>query len=168
MSSTDLYRLTGIKDKDKTGLAKIKIKYEKLLEYINACSDVDMIFDRTFFTEEIYSRLGFKNYSFTKEYNKLLKILDKLNYEIYIIYLYLENEKEYKKRIKRDKHQYQNFAVESSLKQQEEYKKLFKEVEKTTKNIKIIRFNNTTQCSKPEYEKRLKENFEFLFKEELK
>ena len=31
MKATDLYRLSGIKDKTETGRAKIKLKYEKLL-----------------------------------------------------------------------------------------------------------------------------------------
>ena len=64
MSATDLYRLTGIKDKTEAGHKKIEKKYLKLLEYIEACEDVNMIFDRTFFTEEIYGRLGYKPYSF--------------------------------------------------------------------------------------------------------
>ena len=57
MSSTDLYRLSGIKDKSETGLQKMKEKYLALLEYIDKCKDVNMIFDRTFFTEEIYSKI---------------------------------------------------------------------------------------------------------------
>ena len=56
MSATDLYRLTGIKDKTETGHMKIKRKYDKLIEYMEVCEDVNMVFDRTFFTNEIYSR----------------------------------------------------------------------------------------------------------------
>ena len=159
--SSDLYRLTGIKDKTKTGYPKIRKKYLKLLEYIENCEDVNMIFDRTFFSEEVYSRLGFKEYSFHKLYEELLKKLDSLNFNIYFVVLYLNNNKEYEKRIKRDKHNYQKFAVESSVKQQEEYLKLADEIEKTTKNIKVIRFNNET-CEN--YTKKIDEQFGFLFK----
>ena len=55
MASTDLYRLTGIKDKTETGHEKIKLKYEKLLEYMNVCKDVNLLFDRTFFTNEVFT-----------------------------------------------------------------------------------------------------------------
>lgn len=161
MSATDLYRLTGIKDKTVTGLKKIELKYNKLLEYIENCSDVNMIFDRTFFTEEIYGRLGYKPYSFTETYNKLLKKLDTLDYDIYLVLLYLEDVSEYEKRIKRDKHQYQKFEVESSINQQNEYIKLIDEVEKTAKNIKVIKFNNDT---KENFEEKMNKQFGFLFK----
>ena len=97
--SSDLYRLTGIKDKTKTGYPKIRKKYLKLLEYIENCEDVNMIFDRTFFSEEVYSRLGFKEYSFHELYEELLKKLDTLNFNIYFVVLYLNNTEEYAKRI---------------------------------------------------------------------
>ena len=145
MPATDLYRLAGIKDKTKTGLQKTSNRYFALLEYMSKCTDVNMIFDRTFFTDEIYSRLGFKEYSFTETYNKLVEELDKLNFKIYFVVLYLENEKLYETRIKRNKHQYQKFEVESSIKQQREYLKMADEISKTTENIKVIRFANDTK-----------------------
>lgn len=149
MDGTDLYRLSGIKDRTEVGHQKIKLKYEKLLEYMENCSDVNMIFDRTFFSNEIYSRLGYHDYSFTDTYNKLLDKLDNLKnidkYEIFLVVLYLEDESKYEERIKRSKHQYQKFEVESSIKQQREYLKMADEVEKTCKNIKVIRFNNDTE-----------------------
>jgi len=43
---------------------------------------MDMIFDRTFTTEEVYARLGYKDYSFTKEYNCYLSELSNLKYEM--------------------------------------------------------------------------------------
>ena len=132
MKATDLYRLSGIKDKTESGHAKIKLKYEKLLEYMENCEDINMIFDRTFFTNEVYSRLGYQNYDFSSTYNELLVIL------------YLQDEELYAQRIKRDKHEYQKFDVQSSIMQQREYLKLAEEVENQTKNIKIIRFKNDT------------------------
>lgn len=161
MSATDLYRLTGIKDKTETGRKKIEKKYLKLLEYIEACEDVNMIFDRTFFTEEIYGRLGFKSYSFTDTYKKLLNKLDSLDFDIYLVILYLKDTKVFEERIKRDKHQYQAFTVESSIKQQNEYLKLAEEVEKETKNIKVVRFNGDNSNT---FKKQIDEQFGYLFK----
>lgn len=149
MSGTDLYRLSGIKDRTETGHQKIKLKYEKLLEYMENCSDVNMVFDRTFFTNEIYSRLGYHEYSFTDTYNQLLNKLDNLKnldkYDVFFVVLYLEDESKYEERIKRDKHQYQKFEVESSITQQREYLKMADEIEKNCKNIKVIRFSTDTQ-----------------------
>lgn len=149
MSATDLYRLTGIKDRTETGHQKIKLKYEKLLEYMENCSDVNMIFDRIFFSNEVYSRLGYHDYSFTNTYNNLLDKLDNLKnndeYDIFFVVLYLKDENKYEERLDRNKHQYQKFEIESSIMQQREYLKIADEIEKTCKNIKVIRFDNDTQ-----------------------
>lgn len=149
MAATDLYRLSGIKDRTETGLAKIRKKYEKLIEYMENCEDINMIFDRTFFTNEVYSRLGYHKYSFKETYQSLLSKLDSMKnadkYDIYLVMTYLQDESLYEERIKRDKHQYQKFDPESSILQQREYLKMADEVEKQTKNIKVIRFANDTE-----------------------
>ena len=64
---TNLYRLSGISDSTKSGYEKSKKMYEDLLEYIAKMENlnINLLFDRTFFTEENYCRLGFKEYSFT-------------------------------------------------------------------------------------------------------
>lgn len=161
IASTDLYRLTGIKDKSETGYPKIKRKYMKLLEYVENCEDVNMVFDRTFFSEEVYSRLGFKSYSFHDIYEELLSKLDSLNFEIYFVVLYLKDTSKFAKRIKRDKHEYQKFEIESSIKQQEEYLKLADEIEKTTKNIKVIKINTDENEA---YKEKIEKHFGYLFK----
>ena len=149
MAGTDLYRLSGIKDREETGLAKVTLRYEKLIDYMENCSDINLIFDRTFFTNEIYARLGYQKYSFTDSYQMLLSKLDNIKnvdkYDIYLVVTYLENERLYEERIKRDKHQYQKFELESSIMQQREYLKMAEEVEKQTKNIKVVRFANDTK-----------------------
>lgn len=149
MAATDLYRLSGIKDRGETGHAKIKLKYEKLIDYMENCSDINMVFDRTFFTNEVYSRLGYQNYSFAETYQSLLEKLDNMKnisqYDVYLVVTYLQDESLYEKRIKRDKHEYQKFEVESSVMQQREYLKMADEVEKQTKNIKVVRFANDTE-----------------------
>ena len=163
MGATDLYRLTGIKDKTITGLKKIEKKYNSLLEYIENCEDVNLLFDRTFFTEEIYARLGFKPYSFKEVYEKSLNKLDSLDFDIYLIVLYLKDTSEYERRIKRDKHQYQKFEVESSIKQQEEYLKMADEIEQISKNIKVVRFNYNG--AHEEAKDRINNELSFLFEE---
>lgn len=149
MAGTDLYRLSGIKDREETGLPKVTLRYEKLIDYMENCSDINMVFDRTFFTNEIYARLGYQNYSFADSYQMLLSKLDNMKnvdqYDIYLVMTYLEDESLYEERIKRDKHQYQKFEVESSIMQQREYLKMADEVEEQTKNIKVVRFANDTK-----------------------
>lgn len=149
LKATDLYRLSGIKDRTEAGQQKIKVKYEKLIEYMENCSDVNLLFDRTFFTNEIYARLGYHNYDFSKTYKELLERLDNLSnldkYDIYFVALYLEDEKLYEQRIKRDKHEYQKFEVQSSIDQQNAYLKMADEIEKECKNIKVLRFENSTE-----------------------
>ena len=159
--STDLYRLTGIKDKTETGYPKIKRKYMKLLEYVENCEDVNMVFDIIFFSEEIYSRLSFKSYSFHDIYEELLVKLDSLDFEIYFVVLYLEDTAKFEQRIKRDKCEYQKFEVESSIKQQNEYLKLADEIENDTKNIKVIRINTDKDGV---YKEKIEEHFGYLFK----
>lgn len=165
MAATDLYRLSGIKDRTETGLAKIRTKYEKLIEYMENCEDINMIFDRTFFTNEVYSRLGYQKYSFNETYQSLVSKLDNMKnankYDIYLVMAYLQNESLYETRIKRDKHQYQEFEVESSILQQREYLKMADEVERQTKNIKVIRFENDTQEM---FEKNVQKYFGQYFK----
>lgn len=161
MSATDLYRLSGIKDKTATGREKIKLKYDKLLEYMACCKDINMVFDRTFFTNEVYARLGYQNYYFSDIYEELLLKLDNIDADIYLVLLYLEDEQEFNTRLKRDKHEYQKFEVESSIIQQREYLKLADEVEKNTKNIRVIRFNNS---SNQNLEENLTKYFGHLFK----
>ena len=145
MSATDLYRLSGIKDKTETGKEKIKIKYEKLLDYIENCKDINMIFDRNFFSNEVYARLGYQKYNFADVYENLLNRLDNIDADIYLVILYLEEEAEFENRLKRDKHEYQKFEVQSSILQQREYLKLADEVQEKTQNIKIIKFENDTE-----------------------
>lgn len=158
--STDLYRLTGIKDKSETGYSKIKRKYNKLLEYVENCEDVNIVFDRTFFSEEIYSRLGFKSYSFHDIYEELLKKLDSLDFEIYFVVLYLEDTSRFEKRIKRDKCEYQKFEVESSIRQQKAYLELADEIKNNTKNIKVVKINTDKNGA---YKEKIEENFGYLF-----
>lgn len=121
---SNLYRLSGQKDKTITGKNISEEMYNSLLAYLKSMEDIpmDLIFDRTFFTEEVYGRLGYKEYQFTEIYNDLVRQLDALNYDIYLILLYLEDTNLFKARLDRKSHHnYQSFSIENSVNQQNIY-----------------------------------------------
>jgi adenylate kinase family enzyme len=131
--SSNLYRLSGQKDKTNEG-KKLSIKmYNALFKYMSDMESVpmDLIFDRTFVTEHIYATLGYKDYSFKSEYLIYLERLLNLNYEIYYFNLYLDETKTFQKRLEREHHMYQSFSVKNSIEQQEQYKIVSDELKKT-------------------------------------
>lgn len=100
---------------------------------------MDMIFNRTFTTEEVYARLGYKDYSFTEEYNYYLSELSRLNYEMYYFPLYLENVDLYRKRLDRGEHHlYQEFILQNSIDQQNMYLMLAEEMMKKYDSIHVV------------------------------
>ena len=111
LASSNLYRLTGIKDKSQTGYAKNKKMYLNLLNYMETLeeTELNLIFDRTFFTEQVYGSLGFKDYKFDDVYKRLVQKLNGLDYNIYFVVLYLDDISLYEKRLVRQHHQYQAF-----------------------------------------------------------
>lgn len=130
---TNLFRLSGCNDSSKEGLKKTIKYYDNLLKYIKSMENTGMnlLFDRTFFTEEVYCRLKMKDYDFTKYYKKYLKKLSMLDFKIYYINLYLSNTENFKERLNREGKanvSYAKFNVESSIKQQEIYSYLFQEI----------------------------------------
>lgn len=130
---TNLFRLTGSNDNTKKGLYKTVKYYNNLLKFMESMENTGMnlLFDRTFFTEEVYCRLGYKEYSFTKEYNKLLNKLSKLDFDIYYINLSLFDTSNYLERLNRKgkaEVKYAEFSKNSSEKQQEIYLDLFTEI----------------------------------------
>ena len=66
LSYTNLYRLSGTADSSPTGKKKAEDMYVDLIEYIKKLENknINLVFDRTFFTEENYCRLGKKQYDF--------------------------------------------------------------------------------------------------------
>lgn len=139
LSTTNLYRLSGIKDKSKTGKKKNKKMYLGLINYMESLEEtnLNLVFDRTFFTEEVYASLGYKDYSFDDVYDRLIKKLGELDFNIYVVILYLKDKDNYLKRLKRAHHSYQAFSVESSMNQQNAYLNLVDEIK--DKNIKILK-----------------------------
>ena len=144
---TNLYRLSGVSDPTITGLEKSKKMYDNLLNYIESMEnlDINLLFDRTFFTEENYCRLGKKEYSFTEVYNDLLERFSKLDFDIYYITLYLKDESLYEERLKRDgkiEPAYAKFSAENSIVQQREYLKMADEIQAKYPNIKVFKIDN--------------------------
>lgn len=144
LASSNLYRLTGIKDKAKTGYDKNKRMYLNLLNYMEELEDTELnlIFDRTFFTEQVYCLLGFKEYKFNDVYERLVQKLNALDFNIYYVVLYLNDTSIYEKRLKRQHHQYQAFSIESSVNQQNTYLKLADNLKAANINILKIATDN--------------------------
>ncbi len=154
---TNLYRLSGISDSTKLGYEKSKKMYEYLLEYTEKMEnlDINLLFDRTFFSEENYCRLGFKEYSFTDEYNILLEKLSKLDFDIYYITLYLQDESLFEERLKRDgkvEPAYAKFSSQSSINQQREYLKMADEIKEKYDTIHVYNIENSKPLDKTKEE----------------
>lgn len=143
---TNLYRLSGTSDSTPTGLQKSKEMYADLLDYIKKLENksINLLFDRTFFTEENYCRLGKKEYSFTEVYNKLLEDFSKLDFDIYYITLYLKDEAQYEKRLIREGKanvDYAKFGAENSIEQQHTYIEMANEIKEKYPNIHVKEIN---------------------------
>ena len=161
---TNLYRLSGTSDSTPTGLEKSKEMYYDLLEYIKKLENksINLLFDRTFFTEENYCRLGFKEYVFTLIYEELLEEFSKLDFEIYYITLYLKDESLYEKRLARDGKatiDYAKFGAQNSIKQQQMYLKMAEEIQNKYPNIYVLNLANDGDLE--ETEKKLREFIKF-------
>lgn len=144
---TNLYRLSGTADSTPTGRAKSEKMYIDLVDYIEKLQNmsINLLFDRTFFTEEIYCRLGFKEYTFNDIYEKLLNRLANMDFEIYYITLYLSDENEFEKRLNRAgkaKNVYAKFNKQSSINQQNAYLKMADEIAEKYPQIKVIKLDN--------------------------
>ena len=141
IAGSNLYRLSGQKDKTSKGLKYSIAMYDALLNYLDAMQNIpmDLIFDRTFMTEEVYGRLGYKEYSFTEIYKDLVKRLNSLSYDIYYFSLYLKDVELFRERLTRDSHHnYQSFSVENSINQQNKYLEIARELENYD-NINVIK-----------------------------
>ena len=144
---TNLYRLSGTADSTPTGRANSEKKYIDLVDYIEKLQNmsINLLFDRTFFTEEIYCRLGFKEYTFSDIYEKLLNRLANMDFEIYYITLYLSDENEFEKRLNRAgkaKNAYAKFNKQSSINQQNAYLKMADEIAEKYPQINVVKLDN--------------------------
>ena len=159
LSYTNLYRLCGTSDSTPTGKKKAEDMYVHLMEYIKGLENksINLVFDRTFFTEENYCRLGKKEYTFTDVYEKLLEEFSKLDFEIYYITLYLEDENLYNERLKRpEKASFQNskFEAENSINQQRVYLEMADDIKKKYPSIKVVNVENSKALEETQSELR--------------
>ena len=147
LSYTNLYRLCGTSDSSPTGKKKAEDMYVDLLEYMKKMENksINLVFDRTFFTEENYCRLGKKQYSFTDVYEKLLEDFSKLDFETYYITLYLSDEALYNERLNREGKavfQGSKFEASNSINQQRMYLKMSEEIKEKYPNINVVNIAN--------------------------
>ena len=164
LSYTNLYRLSGTSDSSIEGKKKSEEMYYDLLEYIKRLENksINLVFDRTFFTEENYCRLGKKEYEFTDVYEKLLKQFSNLDFEIYYITLYLKDTNQYAKRLDRKEKaviKYAKFEAENSIKQQEVYLEMAKEIKEKYPKINVINLQNDRDFEDTKKELREKINY---------
>ncbi len=137
--TSNLYRLSGHKIKSIEGKELSRKMYYDQLDYLEKLSSIpmDLIFDRTFFTEEVYTRLGYKEYGFNDVFHELVNRLNSLNYEMYLVLLHLENTELFKQRLDRKSHHnYQSFSIQNSINQQNTYLQFVDELKNT--NIHVI------------------------------
>ena len=147
LSYTNLYRLCGTSDSTITGKKKAREMYEDLLEYMKKMENksINLLFDRTFFTEENYCRLGKKEYSFTDVYERLLQYFAGLDFEIYYITLYLEDESKYSERLNRGEKAVfkgSEFAADNSRNQQKVSLQIAAEIKERYPNINVFNVRN--------------------------
>ena len=159
LSYTNLYRLCGTSDSTPTGKKKAEEMYVHLMEYVKGLENksINLVFDRTFFTEENYCRLGKKEYTFTDVYEKLLEDFSKLDFEIYYITLYLEDENLYNIRLDRpDKAAFKNskFESENSINQQRVYLDMAEEIKKKYPSINVYNVENSKALEETQSELR--------------
>lgn len=152
LKHTNLYRLNGISDASKTGYEKSKKMYDNLLSYMKNMENlnINLVFDRTFFTEENYCRLGFKEYSFTDAYNELVEKLSNLDFDIYYITLYLSDENKFEERLNREGKagpEYAKYKSDNSKKQQKVYLEMAEELKNKYKNIKNIKIDTNNDLN---------------------
>ena len=156
---TNLYRLCGTADSTPTGKKKAETMYRDLVEYLKKLGNqsINLVFDRTFFTEENYCRLGKKDYTFTDVYEKLLEDFSKLDFEIYYITLYLKEVEKYNTRLDRkDKATFKNskFEAENSINQQKVYLEMAEDIKKKYPNIKVANISNDREFEETKKELR--------------
>ena len=153
ISYTNLYRLCCTSDQRPTGKIKAEKMYDGLLTYIKSLENmsINLLFDRTFFTEEIYCRLGKKEYSFTDVFDRLLDELAHMDFDIYYITLYLSDTDDFARRLNRPgKAAFKNsqFNVSNSIDQQEAYLQLADEIKYKYPNIHVINIDTCLDIEK--------------------
>lgn len=126
MPYTNLLRLSGNSDKTAEGKNKVyNIRMAELDMIRNSrFCDINFILDRSYLSEVVYCKIGYKDYTFEEESLNLNNFLDDLTnyYDVYVLVLTATPE-EFESRLNRDKPEFLNlkFNTESSTRQQDAY-----------------------------------------------
>lgn len=134
LSYREALLLSGSADMSITGLQKAIKKYMLYLALLDELSTVSMDynFDRIYFTEEVYDRFGAKDYCFSDAYLRFNDWLNEMHFNIYTIFLYVNNPELFRERLARGGKgsvEYMDFNTENSVKQQDLYLAMSKEFE---------------------------------------
>lgn len=131
VEGSTLINLTGFKEDGDTGLKKIRMYYKSLHMYLELLStsneDFTIIFDRTFFSEMVYSPL-YKSYDFTTLYDYYCKDLLRVADTLDIYFLTVWDRDILGERLTRDKvalFGHVEESIDQSLSQQRSYQQLF-------------------------------------------
>lgn len=126
---------TGFSADGTEGLHKISEYYQALDAYLHDLASADneftVIFDRTFFSEAVYSRI-YKSYDFAPVYSYLFTSLLACAEEVHLFFLKINDTDELAKRLSRDKVKLFDHVEESvnqSTMQQTYYEQLFEGIE---------------------------------------
>ena len=128
---TTLVNPTGFHTDGGKGLEKIEHYYDAWFDmlYFLKGHDSSFVFDRFYFSEMVFSKL-YKEYDFKPayiDYSYMLEELVKRGVNINIFFLTINDKKELKNRLTRDKVPFGKAeeSVKETLQQQKEYKELF-------------------------------------------
>lgn len=151
LTNTVLINMTGNNDDSGEGKDATFRHYENLLVYLGYekfdDSPFNFLFDRTFFSEQVYSSL-YKSYDFTNQFNTLLKQLDGVakTVEVQVILL-TTDQPTLERNLMRDGKAHlfgdKKYAddVYKSLNQQARYITVMKQAKEQTQNIKFTSLN---------------------------
>ena len=148
MPYTNLLRLSGTSDKTVEGKRKVYNIRIAELDMIrnNRFCDINFILDRSYLSEAVYCKIGYKDYTFEEESLNLNNFLNDLTnyYDVYVLVLTATPE-EFEKRLKRDKPEFLNlkFNTESSIRQQVAYLAELKNIKRKYGNINCFEVPTT-------------------------
>lgn len=143
---TVLVSLSGTSDKTLAGEEKVFKEHWASLRMVDDCKgcDLNFVWDRSFLTERNYCLLGYKEYSFSRNYNSLLAYLKHIadDYDVHLILLTASPD-ELATRLKRDKPQFLDvaFNVQNSINQQETYIHMLKDIKRECPNINCTTYD---------------------------
>lgn len=139
---SNLCRMTGTRYTGAEAYPKMVRQHGGMMSYIMSLTSggINFILDRFYFTEQVYSILGYNSNNFDSAYKRLNEDLLTLRYDVYLLNLYCSDEELLRARLQRDKPQYQTvqFNLNNTLQQADLYKRLFEELKDANKHINIV------------------------------